>query len=141
MPLKHSDPNVELGVNKLVEIGVLTEEGLAALGKMVRSLQSFGSPPGSDGRTQRRTRRARTRFTVTEGELKKLYATGTAKAIAEQYGVSTATVSNRWREFGIQKEGRATPKKAQGKKTRKKAKKTRKAKKKSSKKKASSKRS
>ena len=153
MAVRHSDPNVELGINKLLEIGVLSEQGLETLGKMVRSLQAFGGSPPVHDRTDgtagplRARRRRRGKLTISEADLRKLYAGNSAKTIAEQHGVSVATVSNRLREYGISKQTRRTAKKTAkaskrvAKQTRKASKKRAKTSSRKTKKKASSKKS
>ena len=116
MPMRHSDPNVELGINKLLELGALTEEGLAAFGKVIRSLQSLGggmtAPVAPVSRSRRppgtgKKRGRRGKFNVTKEELDRLYIKEgkSAKAIAEQYGVSTQTVALKASKYRLLKRG------------------------------------
>lgn len=43
MPFRHRDPNVELGINTLIELGVLKEDGLREFGKAIRAFRAIAA--------------------------------------------------------------------------------------------------
>ena len=118
------DKELQEAVSLLIDRGILKRDVLLTTAGFVRANSSDapsfesnnGSEPPAPPVTRERAKRGGTRgprkkFEITESELQARYQTDSAKNIAEEYGVSVATVNNRLQQFGIKKEGRAVAKK------------------------------
>ena len=103
-------------VGLLVEYGLFNEDALGRIANAIRTVRELagggsaptrraparrGRPAGGGG--GRKTRAPRGSFNPSKDELSKLKANMTAKAIAEKFGISTATVNNRLRAMGLTK--------------------------------------
>jgi hypothetical protein len=122
--------DAQLVIEFFIQQGMFSEDDLARFVGVIRSMRSIGGggaapakrrgrPKGSGSKkatSQKSTgkRGARQRITATTAQLRKMYVTDgmTAKAIAEQFGVSAGGVAQRLMKDGISK----NKKKAAGKK-------------------------
>lgn len=142
MIARYRHPDVDYVIDKLIDLGVISEDGCSRLAEVFRGLEVLSGvseralrnrvhrrstthqmaaekeegaaesdqtprvTEGEDARSTptRRRRGPKLKLQISEEELREAYRTKTAKEIADQYGVSVPTVTNRLREFGIQKE-------------------------------------
>ena len=126
-------PDVEYVVEKLIELGVISEEGCSRLAKVFRSLEALsglgsGSTEASplvkhqaqipSARVEKpapseEAPRRRRKITVSDEEFTELFYSMTGKQLAEILGVSIPTISKKARELGLRKRaGVARPPKA-----------------------------
>lgn len=127
------DAAVDAAIGKLIDVGVLSEEGLIRLANIFAALEDLqgaaggGAPPavkrgrkpgrkpgrppaaakaGAPAAQGKRGRRGK--FNVTKEELQELYINQnlSGKEIAMRYGVSPVTVALKAKQFGLKKRGK-----------------------------------